>query len=190
MFGLWSAGSRLRRTYARCLVFTVREILHSTTRWWMRSRSVSSLGRLSHVRSHAEELGIDPSVFAKKRYHVHVPAGAVPRDGPSAGVTLTTALVTLLRDVPVQSDLVMTSEVTLQGRVRPIGGVKQKVLAAHRAGLTEVVLPERNGPDHEDDPEEVHSVMTSHLASTIADGLTPALRSDAEEVAQALSDVA
>ena len=101
---------------------------------------------LSYVRSHAEELGIDPTVFAGKRFHVHVPAGAVPKDGPSAGVTMTTALVSLLRGVPVRSVVGMTGEVTLQGRVLPIGGVKQKVLAAHRAGLTEVILPERNGP--------------------------------------------
>ena len=130
---------------------------------------------LSYVRSHAEELGIDPTVFAGKRFHVHVPAGAVPKDGPSAGVTMTTALVSLLRDVPVRSVVGMTGEVTLQGRVLPIGGVKQKVLAAHRAGLTEVILPERNGNDLEDVPEEVRDVMTFHLAATIADVLTPAL---------------
>ncbi len=130
---------------------------------------------LSYVRSHAEELGIDPGVFAGKRFHVHVPAGAVPKDGPSAGVTMTTALVSLLRDVPVRPVVGMTGEVTLQGRVLPIGGVKQKVLAAHRAGLTEVVLPVRNGPDLEDVPEEVREVMTFHLATTISDVLTPAL---------------
>jgi ATP-dependent Lon protease len=127
------------------------------------------------VRSHADELGIDPGSFAGKRFHVHVPAGAVPKDGPSAGVTMTTALVSLLRGIPVRSVVGMTGEVTLQGRVLPIGGVKQKVLAAHRAGLTEVVLPERNGPDLEDVPEEVRQVMTFHLAATIADVLTPAL---------------
>jgi ATP-dependent Lon protease len=130
---------------------------------------------LSYVRSHADELGIDPGSFAGKRFHVHVPAGAVPKDGPSAGVTMTTALVSLLRGIPVRSVVGMTGEVTLQGRVLPIGGVKQKVLAAHRAGLTEVVLPERNGPDLEDVPEEVRQVMTFHLAATIADVLTPAL---------------
>ena len=130
---------------------------------------------LSYVRSHAEELGIDQYAFVGKRFHVHVPAGAVPKDGPSAGVTMTTALVSLLRGVPVRSVVGMTGEVTLQGRVLPIGGVKQKVLAAHRAGLTEVVLPERNGPDLEDVPEEVRQVMTFHLAATIADVLTPAL---------------
>jgi len=135
---------------------------------------------LSYVRSHAVELGIDPTIFATKRFHVHVPAGAVPKDGPSAGVTMTTALVSLLRDVPVRSVVGMTGEVTLQGRVLPIGGVKQKVLAAHRAGLKEVVLPVRNGPDLEDVPEEVRSVMTFHLATTIADVLGPALAAEGE----------
>ncbi len=130
---------------------------------------------LSYVRSHARELGIEPSAFAGKRFHVHVPAGAVPKDGPSAGVTMTTALVSLLRGVSVRSAVGMTGEVTLQGRVLPIGGVKQKVLAAHRAGLTEVVLPERNGPDLEDVPEEVRDVMTFHLAATVDDVLASAL---------------
>jgi ATP-dependent Lon protease len=133
---------------------------------------------MSYVRSHAEELKIDPKAFTGKRFHFHVPAGAVPKDGPSAGVTLTTALVSLLRGEPVRPIVGMTGEVTLQGRVLPIGGVKQKVLAAHRAGLTEVILPERNGPDLEDVPEEVRSAMTFHLAGTIADVLAPALRSD------------
>jgi ATP-dependent Lon protease len=130
---------------------------------------------MSYVRSHAAELNIDPKVFNGKRFHFHVPAGAVPKDGPSAGVTLTTALVSLLRGEPVRSIVGMTGEVTLQGRVLPIGGVKQKVLAAHRAGLTEVILPERNGPDLEDVPEEVRDEMTFHLAGTIADVLLPAL---------------
>jgi ATP-dependent Lon protease len=130
---------------------------------------------MSYVRSHADELDIDPTLFAGKRFHFHVPAGAVPKDGPSAGVTMTTALVSLLRGEPVRATVGMTGEVTLQGRVLPIGGVKQKVLAAHRAGLTEVILPERNGPDLEDVPEEVRNAMTFHLAGTIADVLNPAL---------------
>src|ERR1017187_546275 len=133
---------------------------------------------MSYVRSHAEELDIDPKFFANKSFHFHVPAGAVPKDGPSAGVTMTTALVSLLRGVPVRPVVGMTGEVTLQGRVLPIGGVKQKVLAAHRAGLTEVILPERNGPDLEDVPEEVREVMTFHLAATIADVLTAALEAE------------
>jgi ATP-dependent Lon protease len=133
---------------------------------------------MSYVRSHAEELGIDPKSFAGRRFHFHVPAGAVPKDGPSAGVTLTTALVSLLLGEAVRPVVGMTGEVTLQGRVLPIGGVKQKVLAAHRAGLTEVILPERNGPDLDDVPEEVRNAMTFHLAATIADVLDTALRRD------------
>ena len=128
---------------------------------------------LSYVRSHAAELGVDPAAMAR-RVHVHVPAGAVPKDGPSAGVTMTTALVSLLTGKLVKPNVGMTGEITLQGKVLPIGGVKQKVLAAHRAGLTEVVLPKRNGPDLEDVPEKVREQMTFHLADTYADVLAAA----------------
>ncbi|MEY2444000.1 MAG: ATP-dependent Lon protease, partial [Ilumatobacteraceae bacterium] len=128
---------------------------------------------LSYVRSHAEQLGVDVASM-NKRVHVHVPAGAVPKDGPSAGVTMTTALVSLLTGRPVKPTVGMTGEITLQGKVLPIGGVKQKVLAAHRAGLTEVILPKRNGPDLEDVPEKVRDVMTFHLADTYADVLAAA----------------
>jgi ATP-dependent Lon protease len=130
---------------------------------------------LSHVRAHATELGIDKDAFSHKRFHLHVPAGAVPKDGPSAGVTMVSALVSLLLDRPVRPVVGMTGEVTLQGRVLPIGGVKQKVLAAYRSGLQEVVLPARNGPDLEDVPEEVRSKMTFTLAETVADVLAVAL---------------
>jgi len=130
---------------------------------------------LSFVRSHAAELGIDPGAFAGKRFHLHVPAGAVPKDGPSAGVTMTMALVSLLLDRAVRPVVGMTGEVTLQGRVLPIGGVKQKVLAAHRAGLRDVVLPVRNGPDLEDVPDSVREEMTFHLAETVSDVLGAAL---------------
>jgi ATP-dependent Lon protease len=135
---------------------------------------------LSYVRSHADELGISPDRFKNRHFHLHVPAGAVPKDGPSAGVTMTSALVSLLTDVPVRSIVGMTGEVTLQGRVLPIGGVKQKVLAAHRAGLKEVVLPERNGPDLEDVPEAVREEMTFHLAREVKDVLAAALRGGSE----------
>jgi ATP-dependent Lon protease len=136
---------------------------------------------LSHVRSHAQELGINEEAFRGKRFHVHVPAGAVPKDGPSAGVTMVSALVSLLLDRPVRPVVGMTGEVTLQGRVLPIGGVKQKVLAAYRAGLTEVVLPARNGPDLEDVPEEVRAKMTFTLAETIDQVLDVAIAKDGEE---------
>jgi ATP-dependent Lon protease len=130
---------------------------------------------LSYVRSHARELGIDPARFVGTRFHVHVPAGAVPKDGPSAGVTMTTALVSLLRDQPVAAGLGMTGEVTLRGRVLPIGGVRQKVLAAHRAGLRTVILPARNGGDLEDVPEEVRADMTFHLVDRVGEVLDAAL---------------
>jgi ATP-dependent Lon protease len=128
---------------------------------------------LSYVRSHAAELGIEPARL-EGRFHVHVPAGAVPKDGPSAGVTMTTALVSLLTDRPVKSTVGMTGEVTLQGRVLPIGGLKQKVLAAHRAGLTEVVLPARNEGDLDDVPEQVREQMTFHTAASVAEVLAAA----------------
>jgi ATP-dependent Lon protease len=134
---------------------------------------------LSYVRSHAAELGLPPGAFDRRRFHLHVPAGAVPKDGPSAGVTMTTALVSLLTGRPVRESVGMTGEVTLAGRVLPIGGVKQKVLAAHRAGLTEVVLPLRNGPDLEDVPEAVREEMTFHLAADVADVLRVALEDGA-----------
>ncbi|MEA2550274.1 MAG: ATP-dependent Lon protease [Actinomycetota bacterium] len=130
---------------------------------------------LSYVRSHAEDLGIDPERL-RGRFHVHVPAGAVPKDGPSAGVTMTTALVSLLTDTPVRPVVGMTGEVTLQGRVLPIGGVKQKVLAAHRAGLTEVIVPKRNEGDLEDVPEQVREQLTFHVAEDVKDVLAVALR--------------
>ncbi|MFZ4720231.1 MAG: endopeptidase La [Ilumatobacteraceae bacterium] len=128
---------------------------------------------LSYVRSHAAELGVDPAALSR-RVHVHVPAGAVPKDGPSAGITMTTALVSLLTGTKVKPNVGMTGEITLQGKVLSIGGVKQKVLAAHRAGLTEVVLPKRNGPDLDDVPEKVRAQMTFHLADTYADVLAAA----------------
>jgi ATP-dependent Lon protease len=121
---------------------------------------------LSYVRSHAKELHIDPQSL-RGSFHVHVPAGAVPKDGPSAGVTMTTALASLLSGRSVKSTVGMTGEVTLQGRVLPIGGLKQKVLAAHRAGLKEVILPKRNEGDLDDVPEQVRDEITFHIAETI-----------------------
>ena len=123
---------------------------------------------LNYVRSHATELGLGEDAL-QRRFHVHVPAGAVPKDGPSAGITITTALVSLLTGREVKPTVGMTGEITLQGQVLPIGGVKQKVLAAHRSGLTEVVLPRRNGPDLDDVPERVRDAMTFHLATTYDD---------------------
>jgi ATP-dependent Lon protease len=130
---------------------------------------------LSYVRSHASDLGIDSSRFSGKSFHVHVPAGAIPKDGPSAGITMVTALASLLTRRPVRSDVGMTGEVTLQGKVLPIGGVKQKLLAAHRAGLKEVILPRRNEPDLDDVPAQVRDEMTIHPVSDVADVLRLAL---------------
>jgi ATP-dependent Lon protease len=130
---------------------------------------------LSYVRGHADDLGISADGFENRSFHVHVPAGAIPKDGPSAGVTMVTALTSLLSGRPVRHTVGMTGEVTLQGRVLPIGGVKQKVLAAHAAGLTDVVLPERNRGDLDDVPEEVRSAMTFHFAMTVDEVLGVAL---------------
>ncbi len=130
---------------------------------------------LSYVRGHASELGIEPSAFEDQAFHVHVPAGAIPKDGPSAGVTMVTALTSLLSGRPVRHTVGMTGEVTLQGRVLPIGGLKQKVLAAHAAGLTEVILPERNRGDLDDVPQEVRDAMSFHFAMTIDEVLSVAL---------------
>jgi ATP-dependent Lon protease len=130
---------------------------------------------LSYVRSKADRLGIDQAALDGRRFHVHFPAGAIPKDGPSAGITMTTALVSLLRGTPVRSTVAMTGEVTLSGRVLPIGGVKQKVLAAHRAGLREVILPLRNEPDLDDVPEAVRAEMTFHPVDDVAKVLDLAL---------------
>jgi ATP-dependent Lon protease len=139
---------------------------------------------LSYVRSHREELGIPAEKF-QREFHVHVPAGAIPKDGPSAGTAMTTALVSLLTGRPVKHTVGMTGEVTLQGRVLPIGGLKQKVLAAHAAGLTEVLLPERNRGDLDEVPEEVREQMTFHPVMSIDEVLGLAL-----EPAEAGADVA
>jgi ATP-dependent Lon protease len=130
---------------------------------------------LTYVRSHAAELGIDEQVFEGREFHVHVPAGAIPKDGPSAGITMTTALASLLSGRPVKSSVGMTGEVTLQGRVLPIGGLKQKVMAAQAAGLSEVILPERNEPDLDDLPADVRQQMRFHAVGTIDEALTLAL---------------
>jgi ATP-dependent Lon protease len=130
---------------------------------------------LSYVRGHAEDLGIDEERFDGSEFHVHVPAGAIPKDGPSAGITMTTALASLLSGRPVKHTVGMTGEVTLQGRVLPIGGLKQKVLAAHAAGITEVILPERNRGDLDDVPEDVREQMTFHPVMTIDEVLERAL---------------
>jgi ATP-dependent Lon protease len=130
---------------------------------------------LSYVRGHADRLGIDEDSFDGREFHMHVPAGAIPKDGPSAGITMTTALASLLSGRPVKHTVGMTGEVTLQGRVLPIGGLKQKVLAAHAAGLTDVILPERNRADLDDVPAEVRAAMAFHPVMSIDEVLELAL---------------
>jgi ATP-dependent Lon protease len=130
---------------------------------------------LTYVRAHAGELDIPETAFDEREFHVHVPAGAIPKDGPSAGVTMTTALASLLSGRPVKHTVGMTGEVTLQGRVLPIGGLKQKVLAAHAAGLTDVILPERNRGDLDDVPADVREQMTFHPVMTVGEVLDIAL---------------
>jgi ATP-dependent Lon protease len=138
---------------------------------------------LSYIRGHAEELGIPEDAFDGREFHVHVPAGAIPKDGPSAGVTMTTALASLLTGRPVKHTVGMTGEVTLQGRVLPIGGLKQKVLAAHAAGLTTVILPERNRGDLDDVPEDVREQMSFHPVMSIGEVLDLALEPAPSSVA-------
>jgi ATP-dependent Lon protease len=130
---------------------------------------------LSYVRSHADDLGIDEEAFEDRAFHLHVPAGAIPKDGPSAGITMTTAIASLLSGRPVRHTVGMTGEVTLQGRVLPIGGLKQKALAAHAAGLTDVIIPERNRADLDDVPEDVKAEMAFHPVMTLDEVLALAL---------------
>jgi ATP-dependent Lon protease len=136
---------------------------------------------LSYVHSHADELGIEPEAFKDTSFHVHVPAGAIPKDGPSAGITMTTALASLLSERPVKHTVGMTGEVTLQGRVLPIGGLKQKVLAAHAAGLTDVVIPERNRADLDDVPADVREAISFHPVMTLGEVLELALEPRAKQ---------
>ncbi|MFK4083833.1 endopeptidase La [Kribbella sp. NPDC020789] len=130
---------------------------------------------LSYLRSHGAELGLPVGDLAERNAHIHVPAGAVPKDGPSAGVTMTTALASLLSGRPVRSEVAMTGEVSLTGRVLPIGGVKQKLLAAHRAGLTTILIPKRNEPDLDDVPASVLAELTVHPVSDVREVLDLAL---------------
>ena len=127
------------------------------------------------VRGHAAELGVADDAFDEREFHIHVPAGAIPKDGPSAGVTMVTALASLLSGRPVRHTVGMTGEVTLQGRVLPIGGLKQKALAAHAAGLTDVVIPERNRGDLDEVPQEVRDAIRFHPVMTVGEVLEVAL---------------
>ncbi|MBL7202534.1 MAG: endopeptidase La [Anaerolineae bacterium] len=144
----------------------------------------SAQAALSYVRSRAADLGIDDRVFAENEIHIHVPAGAVPKDGPSAGVTMATALVSLLTGQPIVKHLAMTGEVTLLGRVLPIGGVKQKVLAAARAGMDTVILPKRNEADLDDLPDEVREKMNFVLVDRLDEVFEVAFRNGSQATDQ------
>jgi ATP-dependent Lon protease len=135
----------------------------------------SAHAALTYVRSHAKDLGIEPDFFQKDDIHLHVPAGATPKDGPSAGVTMTTALVSLLTDRPIRPDLGMTGEVTLRGQILPVGGIKEKMLAAHRAGLKTIILPKLNEPDLDDLPKEVRDEMKFHLVEQMEEAIKIAI---------------
>jgi ATP-dependent Lon protease len=152
----------------------------------------SARAGMSYIRARVKELKIDPSVFEKQTLHIHVPAGATPKDGPSAGVTMATAMASLLTGRPVRRDLAMTGEITLRGRVLPIGGLKSKLLAAHLAGVKTVLIPKRNERDLVDVPEEVRSqlrlipveTMDQVLAEALIDAPRPAARIKAERAAR------
>ena len=144
----------------------------------------SAQAALSYVRAHARSFGIPEDFFERSDIHIHVPAGAIPKDGPSAGITIVTALVSLLTERPVRPEVGMTGEITLRGKVLPVGGIKEKVLAAHRVGLRTVILPKRNEKDLEDVPEDVRREMSFVLVETIDEALAAAL-SDRKEGARA-----
>jgi len=135
----------------------------------------SAQAAMSYVRSHAEQLGLEPNFFDKSDFHLHVPAGAQPKDGPSAGVTIATALISLISGRLVKPALAMTGEITLRGQILPIGGVKEKVLAGHRNGLKTIILPKRNKPDLDDVPEEIKKVMTFIFVENVDEVIEAAL---------------
>jgi ATP-dependent Lon protease len=141
----------------------------------------SAQAAVSYVRSKANELGIGEDIFGQSDLHIHVPAGAVPKDGPSAGVTMATALVSLLTERNVRADVAMTGEITLRGQILPVGGIKQKVLAASRVGIDTVILPKRNEPDLEDIPEEILKKMSFVFAERVDEVFVTALRDGAPQ---------
>jgi len=135
----------------------------------------SATAALSFIRSHAMELGIPEDFYQNREIHIHVPAGAIPKDGPSAGVTMLTALASLLTNKTVPSDLAMTGEITLRGQVLPVGGIEEKVLAAHRAGIKRVIMPSWNKKDLEDVPRKVRRAIQFHFVDTMQEVLNTAL---------------
>ena len=135
----------------------------------------SARAALSHIRQNARDLGISPEFLGKQDIHIHVPAGAIPKDGPSAGVTMATAMVSAARGTSVQSDVAMTCEITLAGLVLPVGGIREKALAARRQGIRTVILPELNEPDLAELPAEVRHDMTFKPVATLEEALAISL---------------
>ena len=136
----------------------------------------SAHAALSYIRSQAQQLGIDASLFAKQDIHIHVPAGAIPKDGPSAGITIATALASCLSQIPVKREIAMTGEITLRGRILPIGGLKEKVLAAKRAHIQTLIVPKRNQKDLEDIPKHLVRGLEFIFVETMSEVLQAALR--------------
>ena len=144
----------------------------------------SAQAALSYIRSRAHHLGLARDFYRNVDIHVHVPEGAIPKDGPSAGITMATALASALTRIPVRRDLAMTGEITLRGTVLPIGGLKEKLLAAHRAGVFEAIMPEENQKDMADVPENLKSSMKLHFVSTMDEVLKIALAGPLPEIAE------
>ena len=129
----------------------------------------SARAALSYVRTRAELYGAEPDFYEKKDIHVHIPEGAIPKDGPSAGITMATSILSAVTNIACRKDLAMTGEITLRGKVLPVGGIKEKLLAAYRAGITTIVLPRENEKDLDDLPEEIRNVMEFHLVEDVED---------------------
>mgnify|MGYP003351107641 FL=1 len=148
-------------------------------------RSESARAALSWIRAHARELGIPAETFEKSTLHIHVPAGAIPKDGPSAGITMATAIVSALTGIPVRKDVAMTGEITLRGRVLPIGGLKSKILAAHRSGARIVILPQKNEKDLREIPDEVRRQLKLVIVDSMDQVLDAALRRKPQQIGRA-----
>jgi ATP-dependent Lon protease len=149
----------------------------------------SAQAAVTYARSRAEELGIEPGAFESCDMHIHIPAGAIPKDGPSAGVTMATALVSALTKRPVRKDVAMTGEITLRGKVLPVGAIRDKVLAAHRAGIKRIILPKENEPDLEELAPDVRQEIEFILAEHVDEVLNAALHPESVEVGSRLTKV-